>query len=132
MRSAARRAVKPRPQQRGVPLTARDHEPKALAAYQCRLVLVRPDGHVAWRADQEPADAGALIDVVRRTSQLHVRQHKAGTDIMTDALREKLINAGRVLVDEGQGDYVWGHISARLPDNPNRFLMKPGASASRN
>ena len=45
---------------------------------------------------------------------------------MTDALREKLINAGRVLVDEGQGDYVWGHISARLPDKPNRFLMKPG------
>jgi L-fuculose-phosphate aldolase len=45
---------------------------------------------------------------------------------MTDALREKLIHAGRALVDEGQGDYVWGHISARLPDNPNRFLMKPG------
>ena len=45
---------------------------------------------------------------------------------MTDKLREKLINAGRVLVDEGQGDYVWGHISARLPDEPNRFLMKPG------
>ena len=45
---------------------------------------------------------------------------------MTDKLRDKLINAGRVLVDEGQGDYVWGHISARLPDNPNRFLMKPG------
>ncbi len=45
---------------------------------------------------------------------------------MTDKLREKLINAGRVLVDEGQGDYVWGHISARLPENPNRFLMKAG------
>jgi len=45
---------------------------------------------------------------------------------MTDTLRAKLINAGRVLVDEGQGDYVWGHISARLPDQPNRFLMKPG------
>jgi L-ribulose-5-phosphate 4-epimerase len=45
---------------------------------------------------------------------------------MTDKLREKLINGGRVLVDEGQGDYVWGHISARLPDNPNSFLMKPG------
>lgn len=45
---------------------------------------------------------------------------------MTDTLREKLINAGRVLVDEGQGDYVWGHISARLPDGSGRFLMKPG------
>jgi L-fuculose-phosphate aldolase len=45
---------------------------------------------------------------------------------MTDALREKLIHAGRVLVDEGQGDYVWGHVSARLPDGSGRFLMKPG------
>jgi len=45
---------------------------------------------------------------------------------MTDALREKLIHAGRVLVDEGQGDYVWGHLSARLPDGSGRFLMKPG------
>ena len=45
---------------------------------------------------------------------------------MTDKLRAKMINAGRVLVDEGQGDYVWGHISARLPDDPGKFLMKPG------
>jgi hypothetical protein len=28
-------------------------------------VLVRPDGHVAWRSDREPDDAGALIDLVR-------------------------------------------------------------------
>jgi hypothetical protein len=30
-----------------------------------RLVLVRPDGHVAWRADEVPLDAGAVIDKVR-------------------------------------------------------------------
>jgi 2-polyprenyl-6-methoxyphenol hydroxylase-like FAD-dependent oxidoreductase len=39
--------------------------PEVLKAYQRRLVLVRPDGHVAWRADTEPADARALIDCVR-------------------------------------------------------------------
>jgi L-fuculose-phosphate aldolase len=44
---------------------------------------------------------------------------------MTDALREKLTNAGRVLASEGQGDYVAGHISVRLPGDPERFLMKP-------
>ena len=44
---------------------------------------------------------------------------------MTDALREKLIQAGRVLVSEDQGDYVAGHVTARLPDDPARFLMKP-------
>jgi hypothetical protein len=39
--------------------------PQVLDAYQRRLVLVRPDGHVAWRADAEPRDARAVIDAVR-------------------------------------------------------------------
>jgi hypothetical protein len=52
-----------------VPLTSIAlSDQKVLAAYERRLVLVRPDGHVAWRADAEPADAGALIDVVRGQS----------------------------------------------------------------
>ncbi len=51
---------------RGVPLTIVElDEPDVLAVYQRRLILVRPDGHVAWRADTEPADAAALLDVVR-------------------------------------------------------------------
>jgi hypothetical protein len=29
------------------------------------LVLVRPDGHVAWRNDELPEDAGAVLDVIR-------------------------------------------------------------------
>jgi L-fuculose-phosphate aldolase len=33
--------------------------------------------------------------------------------------------AGKVLVGEGQDDFTRGHISARLPDNPALFLMKP-------
>src|SRR5260370_35391336 len=44
---------------------------------------------------------------------------------MTDALREKLVQAGRVLVSEDQGDYVAGHVTLRLPDGDGRFLMKP-------
>lgn len=44
---------------------------------------------------------------------------------MTDALRVKLADAGRVLAMEGHGDYVAGHISVRLPGEPDRFLMKP-------
>jgi hypothetical protein len=39
--------------------------PDVLQAYERRLVLVRPDGHVAWRADAEPVDAGAIIDRLR-------------------------------------------------------------------
>ena len=38
---------------------------KIAALYERSLVLVRPDGHVAWRADDTPADALALIDKVR-------------------------------------------------------------------
>jgi 2-polyprenyl-6-methoxyphenol hydroxylase-like FAD-dependent oxidoreductase len=52
------------------------NEAAVLAAYERRLVLVRPDGHVAWRADSEPADAGALIDCVRGQS-LHGHSGRA-------------------------------------------------------
>jgi hypothetical protein len=51
---------------RGVPLaTVAIAQPQVAAAYARRLVLVRPDGHVAWRGDEEPTNADALIDVVR-------------------------------------------------------------------
>jgi len=64
--------------ERGVPLTSiAIDEPKVLAAYLSKLVLVRPDGHVAWRADAEPNDAYALIDAVRGAS-LHVKQQQTG------------------------------------------------------
>ena len=40
-------------------------EPDVNAVYEKKLVLVRPDGHVAWRGDALPADALKLIDIVR-------------------------------------------------------------------
>jgi 2-polyprenyl-6-methoxyphenol hydroxylase-like FAD-dependent oxidoreductase len=50
----------------GVPIRAvRLGQPEVLAAYQRALVLVRPDGHVAWRADAEPVQPAAVIEVVR-------------------------------------------------------------------
>ncbi len=51
---------------RHVPLTVHDiRNEEAIALYERRLVLVRPDGHVAWRGDTIPADAAQLIDMVR-------------------------------------------------------------------
>ncbi|HUB94961.1 MAG TPA: FAD-dependent monooxygenase [Stellaceae bacterium] len=51
---------------RHVPFATVDLSDPAIAAlYERRLVLVRPDGHVAWRDDREPDDALALIDRVR-------------------------------------------------------------------
>jgi 2-polyprenyl-6-methoxyphenol hydroxylase-like FAD-dependent oxidoreductase len=40
-------------------------DPAIHALYQRRLVLVRPDGHVAWRSDALPANPRALVDRVR-------------------------------------------------------------------
>lgn len=42
-----------------------------------------------------------------------------------DAIKQTMILAGRVLVAEHQDDMTRGHISARLPDNPSLFFMKP-------
>jgi 2-polyprenyl-6-methoxyphenol hydroxylase-like FAD-dependent oxidoreductase len=51
---------------RAVPLQVVDlRDPTIAALYERSLVLVRPDGHVAWRADAVPEDALALIDRVR-------------------------------------------------------------------
>jgi hypothetical protein len=51
---------------RGVPLrTVTIEEPEAVRLYERQLVLVRPDGHVAWRGDAPPSDALAMIDRVR-------------------------------------------------------------------
>ena len=50
----------------GVPLEIVSLDvPEVREVYERDLVLVRPDGHVAWRADSEPSDARAIIDRVR-------------------------------------------------------------------
>ena len=50
----------------GVPLDVVDiGQPEVAEAYGRPLVLVRPDGHVAWRGSAAPDDPGALIDCAR-------------------------------------------------------------------
>ena len=39
--------------------------------------------------------------------------------------KQKIIDAGRVLEAEGQGDLTRGHVSVRVPGDPSRFFMKP-------
>jgi 2-polyprenyl-6-methoxyphenol hydroxylase-like FAD-dependent oxidoreductase len=52
--------------ERAVPLAIVDlPDPNIAALYERPLVLVRPDGHVAWRADEMPPDALGLVDRVR-------------------------------------------------------------------
>lgn len=52
--------------QRKVPLAVhRIDDPAAASLYARKLVLVRPDGHVAWRGDALPTDCAELIDTIR-------------------------------------------------------------------
>jgi hypothetical protein len=52
--------------QRGIPLrSVVIDDPQIAALYERRLVLVRPDGHVAWRSDDVPSDPGAVADRLR-------------------------------------------------------------------
>jgi 2-polyprenyl-6-methoxyphenol hydroxylase-like FAD-dependent oxidoreductase len=51
---------------RGVPLAFETiDDPRIAELHERRLVLVRPDGHVAWRGDTPPADPLAVVDRVR-------------------------------------------------------------------
>ena len=51
---------------RGVPITVLDVDSdEAPALYLCKLLLSRPDQHVAWRGIGIPDDAIGLIDLVR-------------------------------------------------------------------
>ncbi len=51
---------------RGVPFEVLDvASADAASVYDRKLVLSRPDQHIAWRGDAEPADPMALIDLIR-------------------------------------------------------------------
>jgi hypothetical protein len=52
--------------ERGVPLAVLDIDsPETAGIYTTKLVLSRPDQHVAWRGDACPADSLALVDLIR-------------------------------------------------------------------
>ncbi|MEO1187010.1 MAG: FAD-dependent monooxygenase, partial [Cyanobacteria bacterium J06636_27] len=52
--------------QKQIPLTTHQiNNPEIAQLYQRAFVLVRPDGHVAWRGDEIPQDVKFMIDKVR-------------------------------------------------------------------
>jgi ribulose-5-phosphate 4-epimerase/fuculose-1-phosphate aldolase len=70
-------------------------------------------------------DWGVRAMVKSKGANKSSRQSKRAGQRATDrAIKEQLILAGKVLVAQGQDDFTRGHISLRLPGNPNLFFMK--------
>jgi 2-polyprenyl-6-methoxyphenol hydroxylase-like FAD-dependent oxidoreductase len=62
---------------RQLPLTILDVDGQcARGLYGNKLVLVRPDQHIAWRGDREPPDPLELIDLVRGARRLSGLSHR--------------------------------------------------------
>ena len=63
---------------RGMPLAVLDiDDAESAELYARRLALVRPDRHVAWRADVEPDNALGLIDHLRGAGAASMRPESA-------------------------------------------------------
>ena len=64
---------------RNVPLKVLDVQaPEAREVYRRRLALVRPDQHVAWRGDEEPAAPLDFIDLIRGAPAVASSPDRAG------------------------------------------------------
>ncbi|MGC1677700.1 MAG: SMP-30/gluconolactonase/LRE family protein, partial [Candidatus Binataceae bacterium] len=80
---------------RRIPLTVLEvPEAEAVKKYEgYGLVLVRPDQHVAWRSNEEPADPGAILDRVtgvlmpQRTVETGIAERVAGGFLFGEGLR---------------------------------------------
>jgi 2-polyprenyl-6-methoxyphenol hydroxylase-like FAD-dependent oxidoreductase len=74
-----------------VPLNVERIENSEIATlYGRRLVLVRPDGHVAWRADVVPSDARALLNRVRGADQSIAARNGADENLALDPVSRTL------------------------------------------
>ena len=64
--TADTRALSDAAESRGVPMDIVDIDDIAVRdVYERDLILVRPDGHVAWRGDQVPENPVEIIDAIR-------------------------------------------------------------------
>ncbi|MGW5422815.1 FAD-dependent monooxygenase [Streptomyces sp. NPDC003943] len=67
--------------ERRVPLrVVRCADPEAVRRYEQPYVLVRPDGHVAWRGTRPPEDPAALADLVRGAAPVQGAAPERGAD----------------------------------------------------
>jgi 2-polyprenyl-6-methoxyphenol hydroxylase-like FAD-dependent oxidoreductase len=81
---------------RGLPLLLIDlsDEANIHELYGANYVLVRPDGHVAWRGNAQPESVGHVVDVVRGLAARHAGARLAGVD--HQFVKEQAIPAGSI------------------------------------
>jgi len=73
---------------RGVPFKVLHiDDAEAAALYAKKLILVRPDRHVAWRADLEPNDPLELIDLIRGVPAVISRERALATSPAANSSR---------------------------------------------
>jgi 2-polyprenyl-6-methoxyphenol hydroxylase-like FAD-dependent oxidoreductase len=79
---------------RGVPLLLIElsDETEIRELYGANYVLVRPDGHVAWRGNVQPDSVGHVIDVVRGLAEQRAGARLGGRD--HQVVKEQAIPAG--------------------------------------
>lgn len=53
-----------------------------------------------------------------------LRNEASEQKTMHEDVKQRMVEAGRILEQAGQGDWTRGHISVRVPDAPDRFYMK--------
>ncbi len=108
----------------GVPLVVVALDvPAVTELYKRRLVLVRPDGHVAWRADTAPPDPRELIEVVRGARGC------ASLGAFVHASADDKVGAPRPVEEEGHEP---GHPRSLLRGTwPPELLSRLGAAGAR-
>jgi 2-polyprenyl-6-methoxyphenol hydroxylase-like FAD-dependent oxidoreductase/NAD(P)H-dependent FMN reductase len=121
-------------QERGVPLRVyRLFNREAAEIYEKRLVLVRPDGHVAWRGDDVPRDPLSLIDTVRgagsRSAACRAGLKAVPAAPLADAPRqsktESIVNIVSICGSLRQGSYNL-KLARTLPElSPPSMLVQP-------
>lgn len=59
------------------------NDPEAIATYEKRYVLVRPDGHVAWRSDSMPDNPAPILETITGTRNAAVAGRKSSPSTCT-------------------------------------------------
>jgi L-fuculose-phosphate aldolase len=60
-----------------------------------------------------------------RKAHQELKDGNMQAELSIDAAKACIVAAGRILEHQGQGDMTRGHVSLRVPGNPQHFFMKP-------